>query len=243
MLAYGEILDFPSPGGANSSYTLTIPTPQMSCSKQSVDISETENIIGPASIEHFAIKWPRRSSSDGVTDPAILPNLTITWVSSLRWYNTFQDETSNDTRTWVPSGNVDILTCQPMRARLNLNVTYVAGIRHVSYATEVSQEAFIPKLGDSIHYMQKNGTGIKDIDLPETQNWLAEIREKSREWNSWAILDAAMRSLEFNCTDMNVEPSLRMKNLSTPGHPIGKVYNGCSREGTLQPRLLYAAVF
>jgi hypothetical protein len=89
MLAYGYILDFPSPAGTNSSYTMMILTFQMSCSQKSVDISETENISGPASIEHFTVGWTRQSSRDGVTDPAFLPNLTITSVSLLGWYNTF----------------------------------------------------------------------------------------------------------------------------------------------------------
>jgi hypothetical protein len=130
-----------------------------------------------------------------------------------------------------------------MRARLNLNMTYVAGIRHISYATKVSQEAFIPKLGDSINYVQKNGTGIKEIDLPETQTWLAEIRKNTRGWNNWAILGAAMRPLEFKYIDEDPEPPLYAQNYSRSGQPIARLYNQCPRESTLQSRLAYVTVF
>jgi hypothetical protein len=195
MLASGKISDFSSPGGANASYTMTIPTPQLSCSERVVDISETDGVLDGEDIWHFVVDWIRESSV------LVMPNLTITSVERLQWFQISEEEDSNSNETWVASGNATLLVCQPTLTDLVLNVTYVEGTRYITHRTENVQD-FNPELAFSFNYLVE--PNLDPADTAESKLWVAETRETVRIWNIWALLDAALTAIEFKCNGASI---------------------------------------
>jgi hypothetical protein len=212
MLASGKISDFPSPGGANASYTMTIPCPQLSCSQRVVDVSETSGVFDGEDIYHFIVDWVRRSSD------LVMPSFTITSVERLQWFQIPKEENLNSNDTWIAFGNATLIVCQSVLSQLVLNITYVEETRGITYRTENVRD-LNPKLGSSFNYRVEQSQAY--VNTPESKLWVTETKEVVRNWNIWALLDAALQAMEFKCR--------LTSSLSTPS------LNPSIENGTVQP--------
>ena len=230
MLASGKISDFPSPGGANTSYTMTIPTPQLSCIERVVDISETNGVFDDGSTYHFSVDWIRQSSA------LVMPNLTITSVERLQWVQIPKEDDSNSNDTWIPLGNATLLVCQPALSQLVLNVTYVEETRDISYRKENTQD-FIPKLGFSLDYQEREGEN--HLETPESKDWAADVKEAARIWNVWALLDAALQAMEFKCRATSIMSQTPAQDPSMKNGTV-VTFDDCMESGQFKPVAMWS---
>jgi hypothetical protein len=215
----GNILDFPSPGGANSSYTTTIPGPQVSCSQQVRVIQDANVIHNFDSVNyHFNVSWIGESIE---SEPNLLE---VTSREKLQWFKSPGQKDSGGKDAWTRTGNETVLQCRPTLAKLVLDISYFEGFRRITYVTE-NVQTFKPifKL-DFAYRNESNQTrdGNSEID-PQ----IAEIKESVRIWNILALLDAAMQAFEFKCADI------------LPFEPVedGQIqdnYGYCSEKGELR---------
>jgi hypothetical protein len=196
VLKSGKISDFPSPGGANSSYTTTIPGPLVSCSQRIIEdmsgvgINGTTSQMKGFSFNHFSVSWSSDSSSSG------LANLTVESIESMKLVKVSDQKDSDGEDVWGALVNKTVLECHPTLAQLVLNISYVEGIRHIAYVKE-NVQIFNPNLGSDIIYRsQYNQTRIGN---PTYDLWTAKVKEIAQMWNIWAILDAALLAFEFEC--------------------------------------------
>jgi hypothetical protein len=201
MLGSGRISDFPSPGGANASYTMTVPCPQLSCSQRVADISETNGVFDGEDVYHFIVDWVRRSSD------LVMPNFTITSVERLQWFQIPKEGNPNSNDTWIAFGNATLLVCQPVLSQLVLNITYVEETRDITYRTENVGD-LNPKLGLSFNYRVEQSQAR--VNTPESKLWVTEAKEVVRNWNIWALLDAALQAMEFKCKSTSSFPTLSL---------------------------------
>jgi hypothetical protein len=191
VLSSGKISDFPSPFGANSSYTTTILSPLVSCSQRTIEnmgglkINGTISHIRRFSIDHFSVSW-----SSGAA------NLTVESIESMERAKVPDQKNPNGFDIWKATVNKTVLECHPTLAQLVLNISYVEGIRHIAYVTE-NVQVFNPNLGFGLQYQrEKNQTRF---DNPTFDLWTAEVKKIAQMWNIWAILDAALQAFEFKC--------------------------------------------
>jgi hypothetical protein len=201
VLLSGKISDFPSPGGGNSSYTTTIPCPQISCSQRIIEnmdetgISGTHAQGGGFSINHFSVSWsPVFSFPDSLSPEEAI--LKVESIESIKFAKVPDRKDFDDVDVWETLVNKTVLECHPTITQLVLNLSYVEGIRHVAYVKE-NVQIFKPNLGSSLIYRtRKNQTRIGN---PTYDTWAAEVKKIAQMWNIWAILDAALLAFEFKC--------------------------------------------
>jgi hypothetical protein len=188
VLLSGKILDLPSPGGVNSSYTTTIPCPLVSCSQRTIENMGGTGInstMGHFSIDHFSVSWPIKAA-----------NLTVERIESIKRVRVPGQKDSDAQSVWEATVNKTVLECYPTLARLVLNISYVEGIRHIAYVKEDVQ-IFNPNLGAGFIYQTEDTqTRINSLKL---DLWTAEMRKIAQVWNIWAVLDAALQAFEFKC--------------------------------------------
>jgi hypothetical protein len=198
VLVSGKISDFPSPGGANSSYTTTIPSPLVSCSQRIIEdmsgivINDTISQVGRFPVNHLSVSWSSDPWSPGAA------NLTVESIQSMKLAKVPDKKDSNGEDVLEAIMNKTVLECRPTLAQLVLNISYVEGIRHIAYVKE-NVQIFNPNLGSGVKYRTQNGqdrTGNPAYDL-----WTSEFRKILQTWNIWAILDAALLAFEFKCEE------------------------------------------
>jgi hypothetical protein len=184
VLRSGKISDFLSPGGANSSYTTIIPTPQMSCSERIIDLAHVnlaDDIFDDG--KDTFVDWSHQPEY-----------MTVQSVERIQRYNDFD-------RVWRVSGTKNLLECRPTLAQLLLNIRYVEGTRHITYTTGNVQN-FNPPLEFNFRYRGEGNSSR--VNSTESKRWTAEAREGARIWNTWAVLDAALQAFEFRCSPTNL---------------------------------------
>ena len=126
-----------------------------------------------------------------------MPNFTITLVERLQWFQIPKEENSNSNDTWIAFGNATLLVCQPVLSQLILNITYVEETRDITYRTENVGD-LNPKLGLFFNYQVEQSQA--HVNTPEFKLWVTEVKEVVRDWNIWALLDAALQAMEFKCS-------------------------------------------
>jgi hypothetical protein len=219
VLTSGNILDFPSPGGANSSYTTTISSPQVSCSQQIRGIQDANVIQNFDSANyHFKVSWIGESIE---SEPNLLE---VTSREKLQWFKFPGQKDSGDNDAWKRTGNETVLQCRPALAKLVLNISYSEGFRRITYVTK-NVQTFKPVF--KVDFTYRNEGNQTRVSNPEVDLQIAEIKEHVRTWNILALLDAAMQAFEFTCADI------------LPFRPVedGQIqenYNYCSEKDELQ---------
>jgi hypothetical protein len=221
VLLSGKISDFPSPGGANSSYTITIPSPLVSCSQRIIEnmggigINGTRSPMARLPINHFSVSWSSRAS-----------NLTVESIQSIKRVKVPDQKDSDGKDFWEATVNKTVLECHPTLAQLVLNISYVEGIRHVAYVKE-NVQIFNPNLGSGVIYRtEKNQIRIGS---PKYDLWFAEVKAIAQMWNIWAILDAALMAFEFKC-----EGFVNTLGTRYSGNWELSLFNPCQDKGQLQ---------
>jgi hypothetical protein len=218
VLMLGKILDFQLPFIAYLTYKTTIRCPQVSCSQQ-VRAIQDENFVYTLHADSadygFKVSWISESNSS---------NRNLLRVISKEKRQPSQLPGQNDSRVydaWKFTGNETVLECRPTLAKLDLDISYSEGIRSVDYEINDVQ---IFKLDPSYNITYENTINQSRFNSPEVGPDTAKMGERIRNWNMWALLDAAMLAFEFTCKG---DPQFE---LSENEDSLGS----CSEKGELQ---------
>jgi hypothetical protein len=172
------------------------------------------------SFNHFSVSWSSGSLSSGAT------NLTVESIESMKVVQVPGQKDSDGKDVWETLVNKTVLDCHPTLAQLVLNISYVEGIRYITYVKE-NVQIFNPDLDFDILYPAQNDQtriGNSTYDL-----WTAKVKEIARMWNIWAILDAALLAFEFKC-----EGSVNIIGNGYFGDLELSLFNPCQDKGQLQ---------
>ena len=202
VLISGQVVDTSSPAGENSSYNLKFAGPQLLCSENMVDISKVANFRPDTSPLPFRISWevsvPYRERN--FVHRSL--NLSIIYFRTLWWYPDTDSVPweSNSTVTYMGSQNV--LNCQPVSTIYDLTFTYNKTGRYITY-TKHDSRLFQPDLGLDLPYpwLDSDGNFVPDppVNGPEMKVLGNKLKDSLDNWNMWALLDAAVQSMEYNC--------------------------------------------
>ncbi|KAF1843229.1 uncharacterized protein K460DRAFT_407592 [Cucurbitaria berberidis CBS 394.84] len=191
ILISGKILDFPSPAGENSSYTLEFRGPQLECDEKTIDSDDPEKFTKNHSLTPFTINWVPTK------------NLTITHLQDLRWYpRSGQPWTGNRTVTYM--GTANVLTCKPVSVLYSMDVSYLKGVRQIAY-TKHDPYPLRPRTSLRFSNQSKqSSTSLgtpdnSDLVLPNLEAWNNQVKQHLDIWTEWSLMITTLRPLEFSC--------------------------------------------
>lgn len=189
VLSSGVISDTPRPSlDPNSTYPLNFTGPQLSC--EDVNINElTSSSVNVLSILPDTQNQGRRGFADGV-----VLAVTQSDVQGVSGCN------SNTTRAQIAVVTKGI-QCRAVYVRYALNVTYVQGVRQLTYETRNLDPQPEPIFNSSLTW--DTGESMKDIanpvkflkSLPNYEQWAGELRDRLQFWNAHAMLSAMVTSI------------------------------------------------
>ncbi len=175
----GKIPDFPSPGGENSSYTLTFRGPQVSCDEKITDVTDT-GVISNGSVYPFDVVWNITEQETAFSVRRLL-DLRVPMHVLQPFDDPFHGIGANY------GGNVSMLTCELISVAYNLSVSYIKGVRQITH-TEQDPRPFQPLL--SVDY---NDTSVKNLSLSDG------MIQQEHDWDKFAFADAALGGLAMHC--------------------------------------------
>jgi hypothetical protein len=210
VLLNGEISTFPPTPAENMSYTLNFRGPQLSCETSFVDLSgyrSDQNDIP----DTFNLKWEDSSNSR--------PNLTIKSVPSGKFEQLIYDSNGPNSTYWIGPVSLSIVTCRPVSVMYEVRIAYIKGNRQISY-TKNDPQSFEPELIVWFPHETTRSKLESDLQTPEGKSWVAEVKGKLEDWNTWSLLQVSLSTIEYRG-----QPKVSSSTYSFPD-VINSTYSG-----------------
>ncbi|KAJ8116808.1 hypothetical protein OPT61_g1851 [Boeremia exigua] len=189
VLSSGVISDIPRPSlDPNSTYFLSFTGPQLSC--EQVNINElTSSSVNLLSILPDTQSQGRTGFADGVV-------LSVT-QSEVQGVSGCNSNASEAQIAVVTKG----IQCRALYVQYDLNVTYVQGVRHLTYQMHSLDPQPEPIFNSSLTW--DTGEKMQDIpdpakflkSLPDYKQWVNELRDRLQFWNAHAMLSSMITSI------------------------------------------------
>ena len=169
----------------------------MSCTEEIWKVAKTsKKIMNDWMLYPYSSSWPSS------------PDSTFT-IMTPQHLDCSQDRSKihSINETLPCDGSVDSLICTPISIAYTLEVSYIKGIRHITY---VKQDPRPFQIEDRVIYTYSTDPELLNtpsdygpiVSLPNREEWLDHITQRLRDWNEWSITLAALSGLNLPCSDI-----------------------------------------